>query len=179
MQTRSRITRAAIVACVLAPLWLVAAYALNPAGARSLDPRERIFGIGVYRVPSRSMSPTLEPGAIVFVRAGDDAVGGLHRGDLVVFMPPHHPDQAWLKRLIGLPGDTVAIRGGVLIVNGRATPETYVAGANATLPFSRDFPATRVPEGRLFLLGDNRDNSEDSRFWGFADLAQVRGRVVR
>lgn len=179
MTARRRwITRAALAACALVPLALVAAYVVNPMGARSMDPRERLLGVGLYRVPGASMAPTLAPGAIVVVRAGDAAVRDLHRGDLVVFAPPHHPGQAWIKRLIGLPGDTVALHDGRLLVNGRDVAEPYVDPARAVRPYSRDFDAVRVPPGRVFLLGDNRDNSEDSRFWGFAELAKVRGRAT-
>ncbi|GAB6197282.1 signal peptidase I [Lysobacter xanthus] len=179
MNVRHWIVAAALAACVLAPLAVVAVYVANPAGARSMDPRERLLGIGVYRVPSRSMQPTLEPGSVVVARVGEAATRELRRGDLVVFAPPHHPEQVWLKRVIGLPGDEVEIRDGTLFVNGRSTPEPYVSTENATQPYSRVHPPTTVPPGRLFVLGDNRDNSEDSRFWGFADLDWVRGRVTR
>ena len=115
---------------------------------------------------------------MVFTRAGDAVVGRVARGDLLVFMPPHRPREVWLKRLIGLPGDTVEIRDGVLRVNGRLVREPYVAAANATMPYSRAFAPARVPPGHVVLLGRNLDNSEDSRFRGFATLTSVRGRVT-
>ena len=168
-----------IAACIGLPVAAIAAYAINPLGARSLDPRERVIGIGLYRIPSESMAPTLTPGRIVIVRVGTDAVRSAKRGDLVTFVPPHHPDQRWIKRLIGLPGETIELRDGRLLIDGRAVPEPYVRGGSATMPYSRNFGPHRVGAGHVFLLGDNRDNSEDSRFWGPARQDALHGRLLR
>jgi signal peptidase I len=173
------VRRLLIAACVAAPIALAGLYASNPMGARSLDARERVLGIGLYRIPSEAMAPTLMPGDIVVVRAGDAAVASLRRGDLVVFTPPHHPDQVWIKRVIALPGDTVELRDRVVVLNGRAQREPWVDPRRDVSPYGRDTAPQRVPAGRIFVLGDNRDNSEDSRYWGYAMLDAVRGRVIR
>ena len=178
-KTRRRRDRFFIALCVIVPVVAIAMYVINPLHVRSPDPRQRLFGIGVYRVPSASMAPTLQPGRVLLVRAGDAALGDLQRGDVVVFRPPHHPEQVWLKRLIGLPGETVALRAGVLSINGHVIAEPYLDRANTVRDYSLDFGPHRVPPGHVFLLGDNRDNSEDSRFWGDAAETSITARMLR
>lgn len=176
---RRWITPLLLAACAFAPLAAIGVYAWNPFDARSPDPRQRILGIGLYRVPSLSMSPTLEPGAVIVARVGRDAVASVRRGDIVTFIPPHQADQVWLKRLVAFEGETVEIRAGALRIDGRIVDEPYVLPALRQMPYSREFAAYRVPSGHVFLLGDNRDNSEDSRFWGAAPRGNLRGRLNR
>lgn len=173
------VTRAAVIGCVLIAVAMVTAFALNPLGVSSHDPRERIFGIGIYRIPGSSMAPTLKPGEILLVRAGARAAASAQRGDIVTFRPPHHPDQRWVKRLVGLPGETIELHAGRLLLDGKEFAEPYVAPQNAGMSYSRDFGPVRVPRGHVFLLGDNRDNSEDSRYWGPAPRTALHGRLIR
>lgn len=170
-------TRILFAAAVAIPLSAIALYVINPFGVPSKDPRERIVGWGIYRAPSASMTPAVRPGQIVFVRAGSAVVASLKRFDVIVFEPPHHPGQAWLKRVVALSGETVEIRGGALHIDGRRVEEPHVDPASVTQDYSLEMPPRRVPSGAVFVLGDNRDNSEDSRFWGMASLSKVRGRV--
>lgn len=176
---RRWIVRAAIAACVLLPTAAVVAYVANPHGVASLDPRERVLGIGLYRIPSGAMAPTLQPGRIVLVRAGAAAVDGLQRGDIVTFVPPHQPRQRWIKRLVGLPGETIELRAGRLLVDGRLVPEPYLSAGNALMPYSREFGPQMIAPGHVLLLGDNRDNSEDGRFFGSVPRAALHGRLIR
>ncbi len=159
------------------------------AAAALLALAARLWLIGIYLIPSESMLPTLLPGDYVLVEKWR-APG---RGDVIVFHAPPTGRHDYVKRLIGLPGDRVALRGGVLVLNGRAVPRRRLADVIApclppgracryrryreTLPGGRSYdvldlgpgagdafgPVT-VPRGRLFLLGDNRDLSADSRF---------------
>lgn len=123
--------------------------------------------------------------------------------EIIVFRPPHDPDIDVVKRIVGLPGDTVAMRAGLLYRNGEAVAEPYVkhidveendvrdAWMDWQLPFlvpgerPDGFRPTRdewgpvvVPDGRLLMLGDNRDDSIDSRYWGFLDQDKVKGRAL-
>jgi signal peptidase I len=121
------------------------------------------------------------------------------RGDVVVFNPPHDPAKNYVKRLVGLPGYTLEMRDKGLLLNGVAIDEPYVRlldrRGDAVHPAMRwqsnhliaspglEYQPTRdnwgplvVPEGRYFMLGDNRDNSEDSRYWGFVSREAIRGR---
>ncbi len=121
------------------------------------------------------------------------------RGDVVVFQPPHEPRKNYVKRLVGEPGDTLSMRAKVLHVNGEPVDEPYAqfidANGDAMHPgmrwqsnhliasTRRAYNPTRdnwgpivVPAGHYFMLGDNRDNSEDSRYWGFVQRESIRGR---
>ena len=129
--------------------------------------------IGIYSVPSDSMAPALQPGdRIVATRLPGRQV---ERGDVVVFRDPADSRRLSVKRVIGLPGDLVESRDGRVFVSGRA-----VAGTWGTHPPSAQIPPQIVPGGYLFVLGDNRVESWDSRHWGPlpASLVVGRARVV-
>ncbi len=130
-----------------------------------------------FSIPSGSMIPTLEVGDALFA----DIRGGrppLARGDVVVFRHPKQPDVDYIKRVIGLPGDTVQLRSGIVFIDGVPAPQRPDGAAIIeTLPGGRDYrivrtardgpmndtPEYRVPAGHIFVMGDNRDNSLDSR----------------
>ena len=152
--------------------------------------------VQAFFIPSSSMEPTLAPGDRILVQK---VVYGPDRGDVIVFSDPQGrpgPDRGiiggfvhWLsstlgierpehedfiKRAIGLPGETVELRDGRLFVDGVQISEPYLRGAVDT----RDYGPVRVPEGALFVLGDNRLNSNDSRFGlGFVPVDKVVGRA--
>ena len=156
----------------------------------------KTFVVQAFFIPSGSMEPTLEPGDRVLVQK---VVYGPDRGDVIVFSDPQGrpgPDRGivggflhWLsstlgierpehedfiKRVIGLPGETVELRDGRLFIDGVRIREPYLKGAVDT----RDYGPVRVPEGALFVLGDNRLNSNDSRFGlGFVPVDKVVGRA--
>lgn len=124
------------------------------------------------RILSESMEPTLHRGDEVLVRKF--ALGGLHRGDLVTFVSPRGGELS-LKRVIGLPGDTVAVRDGVLSVNDDVVEEPFVdPEAMDTLYYG----PVHVPGDQVLLLGDNRENSIDSRSYGPVPTRRLRGKVI-
>ena len=174
---RRWIVRLLIGLMVFMPLAAICLYFINPFGARSYDPRQRIIGYAPYRVPSRSMAPTVAPGRIVIMRAGYYRKHEPQRGDIVVFL--HSADgNAWIKRVIGLPGESIAIEEGVVLIDGRGIDENYVAPENVGSDYSREMPAQKVPENSYFLMGDNRDNSEDGRSFGATPRDDLTGKVV-
>lgn len=126
-----------------------------------------------FEIPTASMDPTVKPGDRVLANRVLYRFRDVHRGDIVVFNPPKELDSdvPFVKRVVGLPGDTVEIRDGVTLVNGSPY---YVAGADR--PQYHYGPKT-VPPGRLFVLGDNRNNSVDSHYWGFLARKEVIGQV--
>ena len=127
----------------------------------------KTFLIQAFYIPSGSMEPTLHPGDRVLVNKLSYDLHPIHRGDIVVFRRP--PSEAGdttirdlIKRVIGLPGDRIEARDGVVYINGQALKEPYLPAGTVTTTL----PLTTVPSGQYFVLGDNRGNSKDSRFIG-------------
>lgn len=125
------------------------------------------------RVESISMQPTLYEGNFVIVNKLAYRLGEPGRGDVIVFYYPPNPDQEpYIKRVIGLAGDNVRIESGEVYVNGNRLVEPY-------LSVSTNHGGTwEVPEGNLFVMGDNRNNSSDSRAWGMVPLENVIGKAM-
>ncbi len=182
----------------------------------------RSFIVEPFKIPSNSMMPTLLTGDFIFVNKFKYGLrlpitnkkfvtlGEPQRGDVVVFRPPHKPNEDWIKRVVGLPGDRIAYKDTVLTINGK--PMTYqelgpykafgsgmpVNGwdekiehldgvdhhiLEAPMPVGVD-PGNGewvVPAGHYFVMGDDRDNSEDTRFWQgqFLPESNLRGKAMR
>ncbi|MCX6035985.1 MAG: signal peptidase I [Chloroflexi bacterium] len=141
------------------------------------------------RVEGFSMLPTLDNGEYVLISRLAYKIGEYHRGDIIVFRPPMYPDapfwqrrfglpgfddnyEDYIKRIIGLPGETVRIANGSVYINDVPLKEPYIA---APPDYSNEWA---VPEGQLFVLGDNRNNSADSHAWGFLPEANVLGKAL-
>jgi signal peptidase I len=152
----------------------------------------RSFIIQGYRIPSPSMEDTLLVGDWLFVNkflfGAEIPFTGLrlpairqpHRGDIIVFRYPKNPKEDYIKRCVAVEGDTLLYKNKVLYVNGVAQKEPFVHFADGDrIMASRDFfgPVV-VPKGQLFMMGDNRDRSSDSRFWGFMDKRLIRGKAL-
>src|SRR3954447_16999629 len=133
-----------------------------------------VFVAEPMAIPSGSMEPTLMPGDQVLVNKLAYRLGSPHRGDLTVF---HAPDggQLTLKRIVGLPGDRVGIADGVLTVNGRLRHESYVDLAKTDSVY---YGPVTVPAGRVFVMGDNRHESHDSRDFGPVAERDLMGKVL-
>jgi signal peptidase I len=124
------------------------------------------------RVDGYSMRPTLDDGEFVLVSKLSYFWGEVERGDIVVFHFPLNPDEELIKRVIGLPGDTVQVNDGVVYVNDQLLDEPYIA---QTPMYNGNW---LVEDGHLFVLGDNRNNSNDSKDWGLLPRENVVGRAV-
>jgi len=155
----------------------------------------RTFVLQAFKIPSSSMENTLLVGDHIFV---NKFIYGYHvpftkgrvlqfsrpkRGDIVVFVFPEDPSKDFIKRVIGTPGDMVEIRQKKLHINGQPLDESYTRFADGfsidSFVRTRDnLPPLRVPPGKLFVMGDNRDRSYDSRFWGFVDEDAVVGKAL-
>jgi signal peptidase I len=175
----------------------------------------RTFLVEAFKIPTGSMEGTLLIGDFLLV---NKAVYGAEiplthrrlpafseptRGDVVVFLPPHDPQKNYVKRIVGVPGDTLEMHDKVLTRNGLPLDEPYVRHTDPLgdqqdqkmlwqLDFLVDSTQTYrtyqpsrdnwgplvVPPGKLFALGDNRDRSEDSRYWGFLDVQAVKGKPM-
>lgn len=140
----------------------------------------KTFFVQAFQIPSASMHPTLLEGDRVLVNKLSYRLHDINRGDVVVFrrpanMPagPSDPEDL-IKRVIGLPGDTLQTKSGKVYVNGRELEEPYLAKGTETLDI--DDPVT-VPEGRIWVMGDNRGDSQDSRVFGPVAQDTVVGRA--
>lgn len=126
-------------------------------------------------IPSTSMLPTLKIGDRLIIEKVSFKFNGISRGDIVVFHAPpaSRMDEVMIKRVIGLPGDTVSIKKGIVYINGSPLEEPY------ELEKPRDdFKPFTVPEGSIFVMGDNRNNSFDSRFWGVVPTDLIIGKAL-
>jgi signal peptidase I len=143
-----------------------------------------LFGVFVVQpvvVEGTSMLPQLHDGErllvnkLVYYKFESVSWGHLERGDIVVFWYPKEPDKSYVKRIIGLPGETVEVRNGKVVINGEELNEEYLdTEHNQTLP---TFPPRKVEEHHFFVMGDNRDNSSDSRYWGLVPEKYIYGKA--
>lgn len=157
----------------------------------------RIFTFQSFKIPTGSMIDNLLIGDHLFVNKFIFGVPGplealtplrgVERGDIVVFRFPEDPSVDYVKRVIALPGESVAIRDKVVYIDGKPLEEPYVVFRDPTVipaspglpePFrSRDqFGPVRIPDGEYFMMGDNRDDSYDSRYWGTVKRPLIKGR---
>lgn len=140
----------------------------------------RVFIAEPRYIPSESMFPTLETGDRLVIEKVAYKFHPPVPGDIVVFQPPtqlrllgYEPNQAFIKRAIATEGETVAVQDGIVYVNNQPLQENYIAAP----PEYNLLPVT-VPKGQLFVMGDNRNNSNDSHVWGFLPRENVIGHAV-
>jgi len=130
----------------------------------------RAFIVEAFYIPSESMTPTLQVGDRILVNKFLYRFRDVQRKDLIVFKYPVDPQRDFIKRVIGLGGDEVEIISGDVFINGSPIEEDYLGG-NAHGYYGPE----KVPEDHYFVLGDNRNNSEDSRYWGFVPEDNIVG----
>ena len=162
----------------------------------------RTFVVQAFKIPSGSMEPNLLIGdhllvnKFVFAPALTSLertllpIDPIRRGDIIVFKYPEDPTRDFIKRVIGLPGDTIEMHNKKVYVNGKPLDEPYAhfiyppdEGASGapdteTADLLREFAPMTVPADNYFMMGDNRDNSQDSRYWGFMPRDYVKGKAL-
>ena len=155
----------------------------------------RAFVVQAFKIPSGSMQDTLLIGdqllvnkfiygvKLPFTDLTLIPVKSPQRGEIIVFKFPEDPSKDFIKRVVGVGGDTVEIRNKVVYVNGFKQADEFAVHVDNRM-FPREFqprdnfgPIT-VPENKLFAMGDNRDESNDSRYWGFVDVSAVKGKAI-
>lgn len=153
----------------------------------------RTFVVQSFKIPSESMMNTLLVGDYLL---GEKFAYGLkipftditvyegrdpQRGEVVIFAYPKDPSLDFIKRIVGIPGDVIAVRNKQLYRNNEPVKESYARFTDPDNIFGvrDDFGPVTVPEGHYFMMGDNRDNSQDSRFWGFVSRDAIRARAWR
>jgi signal peptidase I len=161
----------------------------------------RTFVVQAFKIPTGSMEQNLLIGDHLLVNkfvfgptrtALERAVlpvGTIKRGDVIVFKYPEEPDRDFIKRVIGLPGETLEVREKKVYINGKPLDEPYVhflqppSGVSelsevTSFDVRERYGPVTVPQNQYFMMGDNRDNSQDSRYWGFLPRELVKGRAV-
>jgi signal peptidase I len=157
----------------------------------------RTWAVQAFKIPTGSMENNLLVGDHLLVNKFAFAptlgsaeravvpVRSVRRGDIVVFKYPEEPERDFIKRVIGLPGETLEVRNKRVYINGDPLDEPYVhfldptpAAEVTTVDLRERYGPVRVPEGQFFVMGDNRDNSQDSRYWGFLPADYVKGRAL-
>jgi signal peptidase I len=158
----------------------------------------RTWIVQAFKIPTGSMENNLLIGDHLLVNKfvfGPTAssvgrtllpVRDIRRGDVIVFKYPDEPDRDFIKRVIGLPGETLELRAKKVYIDGQPLDEPYVhflepaSDSQETTSFDvrERYGPVRVPEGQYFVMGDNRDNSQDSRYWGFLPRNYVKGRAL-
>ena len=159
----------------------------------------RTFVVQAFKIPTGSMEETLLIGDHLLVNkfvfgpaptAAERAllpIGTIKRRDILVFKYPEEPDRDFIKRVIGLPGETIELREKKVYINGTALDEPYVhfltapAGPSefhevTSFDVRERFGPVTVPADHYFMMGDNRDNSQDSRYWGFLPRENIKGK---
>lgn len=131
-----------------------------------------LFIVQPTKVRGESMEPTLHTDEYLLVEKISYRLHEPRRGDVVVFKYPRDEQENFIKRVIAIPGDTVEIDSGRVSINGQPIVEPYLL----QLP-RESMPLTEIPEGKLFVLGDNRLNSNDSRAFGMVSMGEVLGRA--
>lgn len=153
----------------------------------------RTFVVQAFKIPSGSMIPTLLIGDHILVNKflygtqipfTDKKIlifREPEKGDVIVFKYPENPKKDFIKRVIATEGDTIEEKNKVVYVNGEPVTETYAYHYDPTMHSGSDprdtFGQIRVPKDKIFVMGDNRDHSYDSRFWGFVDEKEVKGKA--
>lgn len=154
----------------------------------------RTFVVQAFKIPSGSMLPTLLIGdhllvnkfiygiRIPFTGKILIPVKSPQHGDVVVFRFPKDRSIDYIKRVVGTPGDTIEIKNKKVFINGQPMQETHAHYSSSAVLDAQDSPRDNfgpilVPEQRIFVMGDNRDNSYDSRFWGFVDQQDILGKA--
>jgi signal peptidase I len=161
----------------------------------------RTFVVQAFKIPTGSMEKNLLIGDHLLVNkfvfaptlTGAERmllpIDPVRRGDILVFKYPQDPERDFIKRVVGLPGETLEVRNKKVIINGKPLDEPYVqflfppeerapGDVNFDLGGKGDYGPVTVPERHYFMMGDNRDNSEDSRYWGFMPADYIKGKAL-
>jgi signal peptidase I len=161
----------------------------------------RTFVVQAFKIPTGSMENNLLIGDHLLVNKfvfaptlsglerGLLPIDPVRRGDILVFKYPQDPERDFIKRVIGLPGEVLEVRNKKVFINGKPLDEPYVhflfppeerapGDINFDLSEKSDYGPVTVPERHYFMMGDNRDNSEDSRYWGFMPADYIKGKAL-
>lgn len=157
--------------------WFVSGLMIQPVVGASI----KYFLVQSYKMPSGSMMPAVKVGDYFFAKK-ELFVSTIDRGDILVFPYPKDPSKDFIKRVVGLGGESVEIKDKQVYINGNPLDEPYTIFVDREILPSRfqprdNFGPVTIPEGALFVMGDNRDESNDSRYFGFIQASEVKGKA--
>lgn len=150
----------------------------------------RTFVFQAFKIPTGSMEDNLLVGDHILVNKfiyGPTAtpledwllpVRPLERQDVIVFRAPQEPDKDFIKRVMGLPGENVVVEGGVVVIDGEAVDDPHANHKSSYGSFHDTREPVDVPQGEYFVMGDNRENSRDSRYWGTVPVPYIKGKAM-
>ncbi len=137
--------------------------------------------VQAFKLSSKSMAPLILKGDHIVVEKWFSKREGVHRGDVIIFPFPKDETRSFIKRVVGLPGEKLEIKKQKVFINGQALDESYAFHSEPVksepITPRDDLDQIIIPEGMLFVLGDNRENSMDSRYFGFIEVSKVMGKV--
>jgi signal peptidase I len=158
--------------------WILASFIIQPIVSSSI----KVFLFQAYKIPAGSLKPTILIGDHILAKKRFAVKQGIKRGDMIIFAYPKDTSKDYIKRVIAMGGETIEIVNKEVFINGHLLEEPYVIHIDPRI-MTKDFlnrdnfgPVT-VPESALFVMGDNRDSSNDSRFWGFVEKSEVKGKA--
>lgn len=169
--------RLIVIVLIVIGVLVVSMYVFNPFSVPNYDARGRVLGHIPYRIPSGAMQPTLMPGDFIIAKTFAYRSKLPERGDVIVFQYPKNSKIDYVKRVIGLPNEVISIVDGNLFVNHAMVNEPYLDASNLVRPYSLNMEEITVPGNSFFVLGDFRDNSNDSRIWGYVPLENLIGKI--
>jgi signal peptidase I len=157
---------------------MLAAFIIQPIISTSI----KVFLIQAYKIPAGSLKPTILIGDQILAKKRFAVKQGIHRGDMIIFAYPKDVSMDFIKRVVGMGGETIRIVNKKVFINDILLQEPYVIHTDhKIMPESfmkRDnFGPVTVPDNAFFVMGDNRDQSNDSRFWGFVEGSAVKGKA--
>lgn len=158
-------------------LWVFVENVLYIAAAVLLAVLIQSFVVRPFIVSGSSMDPVIHNGEYILIDQVTYKINEPERGDVVVFRAPPEPTKYYIKRIIGLPGETVQIKGGIITIFNTQHPNGLVLDEPYLTHTQSDTLTTKVPTGEYFVMGDNRSGSYDSREWGTLPHSEIRGRA--
>jgi len=159
-------------------LWIFIENILYIGAAIGLALLIQAFVVRPFIVSGNSMDPNIKNGQYLIIDQVSYRFREPARGDVIVFRSPPEPTKYYIKRIIGLPGDTVTIDGKDITITNAAHPEGFTLQEDFITHTHNDRQTTTVPEGKYFVMGDNRSGSYDSRSWGVLPKENIRGRAL-
>lgn len=158
--------------------WVIASFIIQPLVSTTI--KRNI--VQAFKIPSGSMLPTIQIGDFIITKTKIFIKNNLTYGDIVVFPWPKNPSKDFIFRIIALGGDEIEIKNKKVYLNGNYIEEPYIINRDSKILDSKDFARDnfgpmKIPDDCIFVMGDNRDESNDSRFWGCVKKSSVKGRA--